>query len=76
VWRLVRVYPEPKGPDEPKWQSERALVSLTGGYRDGRTGSGLKLTTDRAVQAWARKHQATASRTDALGEERIHETVS
>ena len=27
---IVRVYPEPKGPDEPKWQSARALGELTG----------------------------------------------
>ena len=53
---IVRIYPEPKGPDEPKWQSARALGELTGVPR-GRTGIGLKLTNDRAAQAWARKHQ-------------------
>ena len=55
---IVRVYPEPKGPDEPKWQSARALGELTGVPRR-RTGIGLKLTNDRAVQAWARKHRPT-----------------
>ena len=53
---IVRIYPEPKGPEEPKWQSARALGELTGVPR-GRTGIGLKLTNDRAAQAWARKHQ-------------------
>ena len=67
---ILRVYPEPKGPDEPKWQSARALGELTGVPR-GRTGIGLKLTNDRAAQAWARKHQALRAALTHLLEERI-----
>ena len=76
VGDIVRVYPEPKGPDEPKWQSARALGELTGVPRR-RTGIGLKLTNDRAVQAWARKHEALRAALTHLVEERIPpETVS
>jgi hypothetical protein len=76
VGDIVRVYPEPKGPDEPKWQSARALGELTGVPRR-RTGIGLKLTNDRAVQAWARKHEALRAALTHLLEERIPpETVS
>jgi hypothetical protein len=76
VGDIVRVYPEPKGPDEPKWQSARALGELTGVPRR-RTGIGLKLTNDRAVQAWARKHEALRAVLTHLVEERIPpETVS
>jgi hypothetical protein len=67
---IVRIYPEPTGPDEPKWQSARALGELTGVPR-GRTGIGLKLTNDRAAQAWARKHQALRQALTHLVEERI-----
>ena len=67
---IVRIYPEPKGPDEPKWQSARALGELTGVPR-GRTGIGLKMTNDRAAQAWARKHQALRAALTHLVEERI-----
>ncbi|MDT5210578.1 MAG: hypothetical protein QOF67_2993 [Mycobacterium sp.] len=67
---IVRIYPEPKGPDEPKWQSARALGELTGVPRR-RTGIGLKLTNDRAVQAWARKHEALRTALTHLMEERI-----
>ena len=67
---IVRIYPEPKGPDEPKWQSARALGELTGVPR-GRTGIGLKLTNDRAAQAWARKHPALRAALTHLVEERI-----
>jgi hypothetical protein len=67
---IVRIYPEPKGPDEPKWQSARALGELTGVPRR-RTGIGLKLTNDRAVQAWARKHEALRSALTHVVEERI-----
>ena len=70
VGDIVRVYPEPKGPDEPKWQSARALGELTGVPRR-RTGIGLKLTNDRAVQAWARKHEALRAALTHLVEERI-----
>ena len=67
---IVRVYPEPKGSDEPKWQSARALGELTGVPRR-RTGIGLKLTNDRAAQAWARKHQELRAALTHLVEERI-----
>jgi hypothetical protein len=67
---ILRVYPEPKGPDEPKWQSARALGELTGVPR-GRTGIGLKMTNDRGAQAWARKHQALRAALTHLVEERI-----
>jgi hypothetical protein len=67
---IVRIYPEPEGPDEPKWQSARALGELTGVPR-GRTGIGLKLTNDRAAQAWARKHQALRAALTHAVEERI-----
>lgn len=67
---IVRVYPEPKGPDEPKWQSARALGELTGVPR-GRTGIGLKLTNDRAAQAWARKHHELRAALTHVVEERI-----
>ncbi len=73
---IVRIYPEPKGPDLPKWQSARALGELTGVPRR-RTGIGLKLTNDRAVQAWARKPEALRAALTRLVEERIPpETVS
>jgi hypothetical protein len=67
---IVRIYPEPTGPDEPKWQSARALGELTGVPR-GRTGIGLKLTNDRAAQAWARKHHKLRAALTHLVEERI-----
>ena len=38
---IVRIYPEPTGPDAPKWQSARALGELAG-VPKGRTGIGLK----------------------------------
>jgi hypothetical protein len=67
---IVRIYPEPKGPDEPKWQSARALGELTGVPR-GRKGVGLKLTNDRAAQAWARKHHELRAALTHVVEERI-----
>ena len=67
---IVRIYPEPKGPDEPKWQSARALGELTGVPR-GRTGIGLKLANDRAAQAWARKHHQLRAALTHVVEERI-----
>lgn len=67
---IERIYPEPKGPDAPKWQSSRALGELTGVPR-GRTGIGLKLTNDRGAQAWARKHQVLRGELTRLVEERI-----
>jgi hypothetical protein len=67
---IVRIYPEPTGAEEPKWQSARALGELTGVPR-GRTGIGLKLTNDRTAQAWARKHQQLRAALTQLVEERI-----
>jgi hypothetical protein len=67
---IVRIYPEPTGPDAPKWQSARALGELTGVPR-GRSGIGLKLTNDRAAQAWARKHHQLRAALTHLVEERI-----
>ena len=67
---IVRIYPEPTGPDEPKWMASRALGELTGVPR-GRTGIGLRLTNDRTAQAWARKHQMLRSALTHLVEERI-----
>jgi hypothetical protein len=67
---IVRVYPEPKGQEEPKWMSSRALGELTGVPR-GRTGIGLRLTNDRQAQAWARKHHQLRAALTHLMEERI-----
>jgi hypothetical protein len=67
---IVRIYPEPKGPEAPNWQSARALGELTGVPR-GRTGIGLKLTNDRTTQAWARRHQQLRTVLTHLVEERI-----
>jgi hypothetical protein len=67
---IVRIYPEPKGEDEPKWMSSRALGELTGVPR-GRTGIGLKLTNDRGAQAWARKHRQLREALTHVVEERI-----
>jgi hypothetical protein len=67
---IVRIYPEPTGPEEPKWRSARALGELTGVPR-GRTGIGLRMTNDRAAQAWARKHQQLRAALTNLMEERI-----
>jgi hypothetical protein len=67
---IVRIYPEPTGPEAPKWQSARALGELTGVPR-GRKGIGLKLTNDRSAQAWARKHDVLRAALTQLVEERI-----
>ena len=67
---IVRIYPEPKGPETPKWQSARALGELTGVPR-GRIGIGLKLTNDRTAQAWARRHRELRTALTRLVEERI-----
>lgn len=67
---IVRIYPEAKGPDAPKWQAARALGELTGVPR-GRTGIGLKLTNDRTAQAWARRHHQLRTVLTQLVEERI-----
>ncbi len=67
---IVRIYPEPTGPDAHKWQSARALGELAG-VPKGRTGIGLKLTNDRTAQAWARKHRQLRSALVNLMDERI-----
>lgn len=67
---IVRIYPEVSGSDVAKWQSSRALGELTGVPR-GRKGIGLKLTNDRAAQAWARKHRQLRTELTRLVEERI-----
>jgi hypothetical protein len=56
ISEIVRIYPEADGPEVPTWQSARALGELTGVPR-GRTGIGVKLSSDRRAQAWARKHR-------------------
>jgi hypothetical protein len=56
ISEIVTIYPEASGAEAPKWQSARALGELTGVPR-GRTGIGLKLSSDRTAQAWARKHR-------------------
>ena len=67
---ILRVYPEAEGAETPKWQYARALGELTGVPR-GRTGIGLRLTSDRTAQAWARKHQLLRAALTNLLEERI-----
>lgn len=67
---IVRIYPEATGSEAPKWQSARALGELVGVPR-GRTGIGLKLSNDRAAQAWARKHHQLRAMLTQLVEERI-----
>jgi hypothetical protein len=56
ISEIVKIYPEADGPEAPPWQSSRALGELTGVPR-GRTGIGLKLSSDRRAQAWARRHR-------------------
>ena len=56
ISEIARIYPVADGAEVPAWQSYRALGELTGVPR-GRTGIGLKLTSDRRAQAWARKHR-------------------
>ena len=67
---IVRVYPEASGSETPKWQYARALGELTGVPR-GRTGIGVRLSSDRTAQAWARKHQQLRAALTNLVEERI-----
>lgn len=80
VDEIVRIYPEPenahrsykdvaKWQDAAKWQSARALGELTGVPR-GRTGIGLKLTSDRSAQAWARRHRELRAALTELVNER------
>ena len=65
IAEIVRIYPEADGPDLPPWQAARALGELTGVPR-GRTGIGVKLTSDRTAQAWARRHRELRNALGAL----------
>jgi hypothetical protein len=56
ISEIVKIYPEADGSAVPTWQSSRALGELTGVPR-GRTGIGIKLSSDRRAQAWARRHR-------------------
>jgi hypothetical protein len=56
IAEIVKIFPEAEGREAPKWQSARALGELTGVPR-GRTGIGVRLTSDRTAQAWARRHR-------------------
>jgi hypothetical protein len=67
---IVRIYPEASGKEAPKWQSARGLGELTGVPR-GRTGIGMRLTDDRTVQAWARKHRQLRAALIKLVEQRM-----
>jgi hypothetical protein len=62
---IVRVYPEAEGREVPKWQAARALGELTGVPR-GRTGIGVRLTSDRTAQAWARRHRELRAALNSL----------
>lgn len=75
VREIVKVYPEAEnheasGRDLAKWQSSRALGELAGVPR-GRFGVGLKLTGDRTVQAWARRHRQLREILTPLIHERV-----
>ena len=67
---IVRIDPEPERNEETRWMSARALGELTG-VPKGRTGIGIRLTNDRTVQAWARKHQQLRAQLIHLVDERI-----
>jgi hypothetical protein len=62
---FVRIYPEPVGRENERWQSYRAFGELTGVPR-GRTGIGVKLTDGRSGQAWARRHRTLRAALNAL----------
>ncbi|MCW2511664.1 MAG: hypothetical protein JWR11_706 [Mycobacterium sp.] len=71
VSEIVRIYPEADGPEVPAWQSARALGELTGVPR-GRKGIGVKLSSDRRAQAWARKHRQLRAALNSV----VNETAS
>lgn len=78
VREIIRVYPEPEhheasGKDLARWQSARALGELVGVPR-GRIGIGLKLTGERTVQAWARRHRQLRDALTPLVQERVEPT--
>ena len=75
VREILKVYPEPEhheasGKELARWQSARALGELVGVPR-GRIGIGLKLTGDRTVQAWARRHRQLREALTPLVQERV-----
>ena len=70
IEEIVKVYPEATGSETPKWQSARALGELTGVPR-GRTGIGVRLTSDRTAQAWARRHRELRIALTALVDESL-----
>ncbi len=80
VREIVKVYPEAEnheasGKDLARWQSSRALGELIGVPR-GRVGVGLKLTGERTVQAWARRHRRLREALTPLVQERVEPTRS
>ena len=75
VREILKVYPEPQhheasGKDLARWQSARALGELVAVPR-GRIGIGLRLTGDRTVQAWARRHRQLRAALTPLVQERV-----
>jgi hypothetical protein len=75
VREILKVYPEPENhvasdKELARWQSSRALGELVGVPR-GRIGIGLKLTGQRTVQAWARRHRRLRDVLTPLVQERV-----
>jgi hypothetical protein len=70
VEEIVKIFPPATGDEAPKWQSARALGELTGVPR-GRTGIGLKLSSDRTAQAWAKRHRQLRTTLNSLVDERM-----
>ncbi|MGZ4525063.1 MAG: DUF3093 domain-containing protein [Mycobacterium sp.] len=75
VREILKVYPEAEnheasGKELARWQSARALGELVGVPR-GRIGIGLRLTGDRTVQAWARRHRQLREALTPLVQERV-----
>lgn len=75
VAEIVKVYPEADHPltskkDLERWQSARALGELVG-VPKGRVGIGLRLTSGRTAQAWARRHRHLRNLLTPLVEERV-----
>ena len=75
VAEILKVYPEADHPlaskkDLERWQSARALGELVG-VPKGRVGIGLRLTSGRTAQAWARRHRHLRNLLTPLVEERV-----
>ena len=68
ISEIVSIYPPATGSEMLKWQSARALGELTGVPR-GRTGIGLKLTSGRTAQAWAKRHRRLRAALESLNGE-------